>query len=108
MPKKKAPTFEERFESACMALKLAGLIPAYRGYFYLAECIATVSEKYNNSEWEIKLFDVYEQVAIKHQTTPGNIERNIRTAIQSAYLNPNVTAWRLISTIADLITPIAA
>lgn len=108
MAKKKNPSFEERFEGACMALKLSGLVPAYRGYFYLAECIAMVSDKYSQKEWEIKLFDIYEQVAIKHETTPQNIERNIRTAIQAAYLNSSITAWRLICTIADLITPIAA
>jgi two-component system response regulator (stage 0 sporulation protein A) len=68
-------------------LKL-GFVPKHTGYSYLTDVIKLIVA--NRGNMGSLLNDVYPVIAEKYNTNPKNVERNIRNAIDSAWLNADI------------------
>lgn len=104
-PRRRAMESKEqarRREAAKHTLMMIGMSPNLVGYYYLAEVIAMAAKQYNDGDWLIEISKLEEQVAIAHKKSPAAIERAIRYAISKSYA-PEITAARIINTVADLI-----
>lgn len=105
-PVRRAFESEERArrrEAAKMSLLMMGMSPNLVGYYYLAEAISMAAEKYAAGDWQIWVSKLYEQIAIERKTSPASIEKAVRYAIEKSYASPEITAARVINTIADMI-----
>ena len=59
------------------------LPPSYKGYKYLKEAITILCE--DNVNYNSFVKQLYPKIAAKFETTPQNIEKNIRFAIKKIY-----------------------
>ena len=64
-------------------IRKLGLTSKYKGYYYLAEAVNMVMEQ---KDGNIKITkDIYPNLSKKFKSTPSNIERDIRTVINTCW-----------------------
>ena len=64
-------------------IRRLGVTSKYKGYYYLAEAVNMVMEQKDRHIRITK--DIYPYLARKYITTPSNIERDIRTVINTCW-----------------------
>ena len=99
-----SPEQARRREAAKMYLMMMGMSPNLIGFYYLAECVALAAEKYSEGDWMIYVSKLMEQVAIDRKKSTASIEKAIRYAIEKSCCSPEITAARVINTLADMIS----
>ena len=64
-------------------IRRLGVTSKYKGYYYLAEAVNMVMEQ---KDGNIKITkDIYPNLSKKFKSTPSNIERDIRTVINTCW-----------------------
>ena len=64
-------------------IRKLGLTSKYKGYYYLAEAVNMVMEQKDEQMRITK--DIYPCLSGKFKSTPSNVERDIRTAINACW-----------------------
>ena len=82
-------------------LMKVGVSPDLCGYHYLAEAINATKERLMNNDVNSKFMELYTDIANKFDTNYVRVERNMRHAIEKAFLSNNAVLQDMFGALID-------